>query len=99
VRTDLPTLFVLDEAKAQVAAVVRVWDKFTVIERCQVHKRRNVAAHLPEKHHEELDRRLTAAYHETNATQALALLRSITNWGWSIRATHTPGRSPRRRSS
>ncbi len=70
VRTDLPTLFVLDGAKALQAAVVRVWGKFAVVQRCQVHKRRNVAAHLPEKHHDELYARLHAAYQEMNATQA-----------------------------
>jgi transposase-like protein len=80
VRTDVPTLFVLDGAKALVAAVVRVWGKFAVIQRCQIHKRRNVEAHLPEKHHEELGRRLNAAYHETNATQALTLLKATVKW-------------------
>lgn len=80
VRTDVPTLFVLDGAKALRAAVIRVWGKFAVIQRCQVHKRRNVEAHLPDKHHEELGRRLNAAYHETNATQALALLRATVGW-------------------
>jgi transposase-like protein len=80
VRTDVPTLFVLDEAKALVAAVVRVWGKFAVIQRCQVHKRRNVEAHLPDKHHEQLRDRLNAAYHETNVTQALALLRATVKW-------------------
>jgi transposase-like protein len=80
VRTDVPTLFVLDGAKALSAAVVRVWGKFAVIQRCQVHKRRNVEAHLPEEHHEELAERLSAAYYETNATQALALLRATVKW-------------------
>jgi transposase-like protein len=80
VRTDVPTLFVLDGAKALHAAVIRVWGKFAVIQRCQVHKRRNVAAHLPEKHHEELGRRLNAAYHETSANQALTLLRAAVKW-------------------
>jgi putative transposase len=80
VRTNVPTLFVLDGAKALAAAVVRVWGKFAVIQRCQVHKRRNVEAHLPEKHHEELRQRLNAAYHETNATQASTLLRATVKW-------------------
>jgi putative transposase len=80
VRTDVPTLFVLDGAKALHAAVIRVWGKFAVIQRCQVHKRRNVEAHLPEKHHDELHERLNAAYHETNATQALTLLRATVRW-------------------
>jgi putative transposase len=80
VKTDEPTLFVLDGAKALHAAVVRVWGKFAVVQRCQVHKRRNVAAHLPEKHHDELYARLHAAYQEKNATQARALLIATVKW-------------------
>lgn len=80
VRTDIPTLFVLDGAKALHSAVNRVWGKFAVIQRCQVHKRRNVEAHLPDIRHEELGRRLSAASHEKNATQALTLLRSTVQW-------------------
>jgi len=80
VPTDVPTLFVLDGAKALRAAVIRVWGKFAVIQRCQVHKLRNVKAHLVDEHHEELRQRLNAAYHETNATQALALLRATVTW-------------------
>jgi len=80
VRTDVPTLFVLDGAKALSAAVVRVWGKFAVVQRCQVHKRRNVEAHLPDKHHEELRQRLNAAYHETNVTQARTLLAATVKW-------------------
>jgi len=80
VRTDVPTLFVLDGAKALSAAVVRVWGKFAVIQRCQIHKRRNVEAHLPDKHHDELRERLNAAYHETHATQARTLLGATVKW-------------------
>lgn len=80
VRTDVPTLFVLDGAKALVAAVERVWGKFAVIQRCQIHKRRNVEAHLPEKHHEELGERLHAAYHEKSVTQARTLLAATVKW-------------------
>jgi transposase-like protein len=80
VRTDVPTLFVLDGAKALSAAVVRVWGKFAVIQRCQIHKRRNVEAHLPERHHEELRTRLNAAYHEKSVTQARALLTATVKW-------------------
>lgn len=79
-RTEVPTLFVLDGAKALSAAVVRVWDKFAVIQRCQIHKRRNIEAHLPERHHEELRTRLNAAYHEKSVTQARALLATTAKW-------------------
>jgi transposase-like protein len=78
--TGRPTLFVLDGSNALHAAVKRVWGRNAVIQRCQVHKRRNVTAHLPEKHHAELDRRLSAAYRETDYATAKTLLESTTRW-------------------
>ncbi len=80
VKADAPTLFVLDGAKALRAAVGRVWGKFAVVQRCQAHKRRNVEAHLPEQHHEELRKRLNAAYHEASETQARTLLKGTIAW-------------------
>src|SRR5262245_55869709 len=44
--TSRPTLLVLDGSKALHAAVTRVWGDHAVIQRCQVHKRRNIKAHL-----------------------------------------------------
>lgn len=78
--TTHPTLCVLDGAKALAAAVKRVFGKNALIQRCQVHKKRNVKAHLPEPHHAELDRRLGAAYSQTNYDQALGELRSAVVW-------------------
>jgi len=80
VKTDMPTLFVLDGAKALRAAVDRVWGKWAVVQRCQVHKRRNVEAHLSAKHHEALGRQLNAAYHETDHARALKALRTTAAW-------------------
>ena len=45
---DKSTLFVIDGSKALRRAVLDVFDKRAVIQRCQVHKRRNVLDHLPE---------------------------------------------------
>jgi transposase-like protein len=63
--TSRPVLLVLDGAKALHAAAKRVWGRNSVIQRCQIHKRRNVKAHVPEKHYAELERRLSEAYQET----------------------------------
>jgi transposase-like protein len=78
--TGCPTLFVLDGAKALHAAVTRVWGKNAVIQRCQVHKRRNLKAHVPEKHWPELERRLSEAYHETDYATAKASLEGTARW-------------------
>jgi transposase-like protein len=58
VDTSQSVLLVLDGAKALHAAAKRVSGQHAVIQRCQVHKKRNVKAHVPEKHHAELERRL-----------------------------------------
>jgi len=75
-----PTLLVLDGAKALHAAVKRVWGDNAVIQRCQVHKRRNIKAHLSEKHHAELDRRLSTAYQETGYEVAQRSLEGTVQW-------------------
>jgi putative transposase len=75
-----PTLFVLDGSKALHAAVTRVWGTNAVIQRCQVHKRRNVKAHVPERHHAELERRLSEAYHETDYATAKRSLEGTARW-------------------
>ena len=51
-----------------------------MIQRCQVHKKRNVKAHVPEKHHAELERRLSEAYHETGYEAAKASLEATARW-------------------
>jgi len=78
--TSSPTLLVLDGAKALHAAVKRVWGKNALIQRCQVHKKRNVQEHLPKKHWAELSRQLHAAYHETDYEQALKRLKTTARW-------------------
>ena len=45
-----------------------------------VHKKRNVKAHVPEKHHAELERRLSEAYHETGYEAAKASLEATARW-------------------
>lgn len=76
----VPALFVLDGSKALHSAVARVWGQNAVIQRCQVHKRRNVKAHLPEKHHAELERRLSEAYDEPDYATAKASLEGTARW-------------------
>jgi len=78
--TSSPTLLVLDGAKALHAAAKRVWGRNALIQRCQVHKKRNVQQHLPQKHWPELSRQLYAAYHETDYDQALKGLKTTARW-------------------
>jgi transposase-like protein len=78
--TTQPTLLVFDGSKALHAAVKRVWGENAVIQRCQVHKRRNIKAHLPEKHHAELDRQLAAAYQAESYDEARKSLETTAKW-------------------
>lgn len=58
----VPRLYVLDGGKALTAAVRRHAGDAAFIQRCQVHKRRNVLDHLPEQHQPSAERKLNAAY-------------------------------------
>jgi transposase-like protein len=78
--TSRPTLLVLDGSKALHAAAKRVWGKNAVIQRCQVHKKWNIKAHVPEKHWPELERRLSAAYQETDYETAKRSLEGTATW-------------------
>lgn len=73
---DQATLFVLDGSKALRKAVVDVWGRFAVIQRCQIHKKRNIQAHVPDRHWEEIRRRLNQAYHEIDYQRALRILKN-----------------------
>jgi putative transposase len=78
--TSQPILAVIDGSKALAAAVQRVWGEKARIQRCQIHKRRNIEAHLPEKHHDELRRLLHAAWHETDYERAKKQLLTTVRW-------------------
>lgn len=78
--TDQPTLFVLDGAKALTKAVTAVWGRFAVIQRCQVHKQRNVLAHVPEKRQAQALQQLHAAWHAADYDKALDLLQQTARW-------------------
>ena len=68
-----PILVVLDGSKALRRAVLDVFDR-PVIGRCQLHKIRNVADHLPEKLRSVVTGRMRRAYHADSALAAEAEL-------------------------
>jgi putative transposase len=57
-----PRLYVLDGGKALTAAVKKYAGESAAIQRCQVHKRRNVLDHLSDEHKPAVARKLNAAY-------------------------------------
>ncbi|MGB0081053.1 MAG: IS256 family transposase [Terracidiphilus sp.] len=57
-----PRLYILDGGKALTAAVKKHAGDSAAIQRCQVHKRRNVLDHLTDEHKPAVAKRLHAAY-------------------------------------
>src|ERR1700688_4697709 len=57
-----PRLYILDGGKALHAAVRRHAGEAAFIQRCQVHKKRNVVDHLPDEHKADVKRKLQNAY-------------------------------------
>jgi putative transposase len=57
-----PRLYVLDGGKALTAAVKKYAGESAAIQRCQVHKRRNVLDHLADEQKPAVAKRLNAAY-------------------------------------
>jgi putative transposase len=68
-----PMLVGLDGSKALRKAVVDVLDH-PVIQRCQLHKIRNVKDHVPQRLRSTVGRRMTDAYHAASALEAEAAL-------------------------
>jgi len=71
-----PMLVGIDGSKALRKAVVDVFDH-PVIQRCQLHKVRNVKDHLPQRLRSTVGRRMTDAYHAASALEAEAALLAL----------------------
>jgi putative transposase len=72
-----PMLVGLDGSKALRKAVVDVLDR-PVIQRCQLHKIRNVKDKLPQRLRSSVGRRMTDAYHAESVLEAEAALSALT---------------------
>lgn len=74
---DHPFLAVLDGSKALAKAVRAMGGEHVVIQRCQVHKIRNVLSHLPNTYHVHFDRKIRVAYGMTEYANAKKALEAI----------------------
>ena len=70
-------LFVLDGSKALRVGIERVFGSQAEVQRCQIHKIRNVIEHLPESCRADWRRRLRNAYAMTNYEEAKAALQKL----------------------
>jgi putative transposase len=82
--TDKPYLFVLDGAKALKKAVVSRFGSRALIQRCRVHKKRNIQKYLPKQYHGMLSLKLKVAWDMTEYDKALKELRKVHDWLASI---------------
>ena len=69
--TDNGLLVVLDGSKALRKAVNSVFGDNAVVQRCTLHKRRNVTGHLPKTMRATIDRRLASAFADIDPTVGL----------------------------
>lgn len=70
-------LVVIDGAKALTKAVRKVFGGQALIQRCTVHKRRNVADHLPERERDLVDRKLVRAFTHPDPELGLRAAREL----------------------
>jgi putative transposase len=75
--TERRYLFVIDGAKALRAAIERVFGERAEVQRCQLHKRRNVAEYLPKGAQGDTDRRIRNAYAMTGYAEAKVELQKL----------------------
>lgn len=76
-KQDRRYLFVIDGAKALRAAITKVFGERAEVQRCQIHKRRNVKDHLPKNAQNDYDRRICNAYATTHYAEAKADLEKL----------------------
>jgi putative transposase len=72
-----PRLYILDGGKALHAAVRRHAGEAAFIQRCQVHKKRNVVDHLPDEYKADVRRKLQNAYAMTEYADAKRALERL----------------------
>jgi transposase-like protein len=78
--TESALLVVLDGAKALHKAVKEVFGERALIQRCRVHKLRNVLEHLPKEKQQQAAWRLRGAWAKATPQEALKELRALVKW-------------------
>ncbi len=86
-RTDRSYLFVLDGSKALRKAVKAVFGNRAEIQRCHVHKERNVVSYLPEEYHRMARQRLHAAWGMTDYDKAKKALLKLVDYLGTLSAS------------
>jgi len=77
-------LFILDGSKALAKAVKNRFGRQVLIQRCRLHKERNIQKYLPKKYHKLLAMKLRAAWGMTDYQEARKQLYKVHDWLASI---------------
>ncbi len=77
ISTTQPTLFVVDGSKALTKAIKKFWGNNAMLQRCTLHKRRNILGHLNEEHKQTAAKLYDAALAETDVHHARKKLKTL----------------------
>jgi transposase-like protein len=77
-------LFIIDGSKALKKAIKDRFGTVALIQRCRIHKERNIRSYLPKKHHRLLAMKLKTAFGMTDYAEALRELTKVRDWLMSI---------------
>ena len=75
--SDAGLLVVIDGAKALAAGVAKVFGEKAVVQRCTLHKRRNVRDHLPKELGQKVDRRLALIFANPDPAKGLGQAKAL----------------------
>ena len=76
-QADRSMLFVIDGSQALERTIRKAFGAYALVQRCRVHKKRNVRDHLPEEMHNSVMTAMAAAYGDSNAERAKKLLENL----------------------
>ena len=72
-----PRLFIIDGSKGLRAAIRSLFGRRALVQRCQVHKMKNVLGHLPDEKHRDVRTAIREAYKCTKVETAKRLLNNL----------------------
>lgn len=73
-------LFIIDGGKGLAKALKDRYGRKLLLQRCTIHKDRNLQAHLPKKHRAECHRRYRVALEQNDSKEAEKMLRELEKW-------------------
>jgi transposase-like protein len=73
-------LFIIDGGKGLAKTLKSRYGRKLVLQRCTIHKDRNLQAHLPKRHRAEAHRRFRIALEQNDYKEAEKLLRELEQW-------------------